>query len=148
MAASTGPKFEMTNKDTAPEIVLATPHSLDLELDELTTLAMTINQELAGQLRARAAGRPHRGTATRFIDVIQLILPSADFVKDAAYTLLIERVIAFMRERFKRPHEERRPRHIEEYDTEGRLLRTFVIRDAKAETEVWQSEPPDEMTSR
>jgi hypothetical protein len=75
------------------------------------------------------------GVANGWVQFIDVILPSADFVKNTVYTALLASVTAFMRKRFGRKHESTRPRSVRVWAPDGRLLGTLTLSSADADPE-------------
>lgn len=121
-------------------LVIETPNPLDLSIPELSELAAEItgliNAKRLSDVRVTVKGDDQFGAGNNWIDILQIILPSADFIKDTIYTAILSSATEFMRKRFKRKHEETRPRRIDVRAPDGRLLMTLTLATAEAQPEV------------
>jgi hypothetical protein len=132
---------------SAGQLVLGTRNPQDLSVDDLTELATQLTDFMAinGRpgVRVTVKGDELFGAGNHFIEILEIILPNAEFIKDTVYTaLLTGPVTAFMRKRFMRKHGRTRPRHVRILGPDGRLLGTLVFATTDAEPE-W-SEPDRE----
>lgn len=121
------------------EIFLETINPFDLTPDDLVAIGEAISN--ATGIVANPAYEDQHGAGVSWYEVLYVWLPSADFVKDAAWDRVLDVVLDKMRERFRRRGNERRPKSvvIREQGT-GRLVEGWVIAtiDSKA---VKESDP-------
>jgi hypothetical protein len=98
-------------------LVLETPNPLDLSVVELEELAAELEGVMAANglsgVPVRVRGNEPLGAGNQLIDYVFVFLPNAEFLKETAFNALIGTVIFFMRKRFKKKYESRRPRQIE-----------------------------------
>lgn len=53
---------------------------------------------------------PSAGSGNAWHDILQVVIPNADWLKDGAYSYLFKTVETYMRKRYSLPYEEDRPR--------------------------------------
>jgi hypothetical protein len=116
-------------------IVLESRNARDITQAELDDLAREIDSELVAcgrrDVSAAAVAHDATGGGHSWTDVLYVFLPSADFLKDAVWTTVLERVERFLRRRFDRPHEASRPRVLVVRESEGGEV--LEVRELKAE---------------
>ena len=126
-------------------LILETPNPLDLSVRDLEELAADLERVMAanglGGVPVKARGNEPLGAGNQLTDYLFIFLPNAEFIKETAFTAVIGAATVFMRKRFKRKHESRRPRQIDVYGSDGKLLRTFKLISEDAEPE--QSDPDE-----
>jgi hypothetical protein len=83
----------------------------------------------------KVRGNEPLGSGNQFTDFLVLILPNAEFIKETAFTAIIGSSIAFMRRRFKRKHESRRPREIQVHGPDEQLIVVIKLTSEDAEPE-------------
>ena len=112
----------MTNQ----RLILDTPNRHDLSLADLGALASDLEAVLAEHTRRDVdvvvSGEEPLGAGNNWIDQIFVVLPNAEFIKEAAFTGVVAAVTKFMRTRFKRPHEATRPRRISVQVPDGTVV--------------------------
>ena len=92
--------------DSGPpsSIILESDNSKNLSADELGGLVGELEGVLrdAGQEHLTVVGVAHepRGAGNNWVDVLAVFLPSAEFVKEQVFVLLLPHVVTFMRKRF------------------------------------------------
>lgn len=116
---------------TRPQIILESPNGRDLSQSELDGLATDFRRALRAANRADiavnvVAGEP-LGVGNAYVDVLHWFVPSADFLRDQVYDVLVACVVAFMRTRFLRKHGKTRPRVTIIYGPDGRPLKAVTI---------------------
>jgi hypothetical protein len=120
-------------------LVLETPNPLDLSVAELQELAADLKDVMAANglrgVPVSARGNEPLGAGNQLIDYLFIFLPSPEFLKETAFNAVMGAVIYFMRKRFKKKHESRRPRQIEVYGPDGELLKTFKLLSEDAQPE-------------
>lgn len=118
-------------------LVLESPNPLDLSTDDLADLAAQLT-DLSG-LPVTVQGDEPLGAGNDWVDVLNIILPNAEYIKDTIFTAVLTSAAAFMRKRFQRKHESTRPRRIDLWAPDGQLMGTVLLTTADADPE-W-SEP-------
>jgi hypothetical protein len=120
-------------------LVLETPNPLDLSVRELEELAADLESVMAANglsgVPVKARGNAPLGVGNELTDYLFMFLPNAEFLKETAFNAVIGTTIVFMRKRFKRKHESRRPRQVDVYGPDGKLLATFKLASEDAEPE-------------
>jgi hypothetical protein len=120
-------------------LILETPNPKDLSTADLAELATELTDLMAANGQAGTPvlfkGDEPLGAANSWVQFIDVILPSADFIKNTVYTALLASVTAFMRKRFRRKHESTRPRSVRVWAPDGRLLGTLTLSSADADPE-------------
>jgi hypothetical protein len=114
-----------------------------LTVEELRDLATSIVGRIGTQTSdytIRYAAAPQHGAATRWIDVLEVFLPSAEFLRDSLWTIILAETVRKMRSRFAKPHEGKRERRIVVYDSDGQPLRQYTLWSADGEPSVEDSE--------
>ena len=137
MAFESAPPSESVTSERT--LVLETPNPLDLSIAELQELAANLEHAIAanGQsgVSVRARGNEPLGAGNQLVDYLFIFLPDPEFLKEAAFNAVMASVIYFMRKRFKKKHESRRPREVQVYGPDGKLLKTFKLISEDAEPE-------------
>src|SRR5690348_15799663 len=109
---------------SANPLILETPNPLDLSLDDLRDLSAEIANTLvehgAGGIPVSVSGDEPLGAGNEFTEILNIILPNAEFIKETAFAAVIASATTFMRARFKRKHEGTRPRQINVHTPEGK----------------------------
>lgn len=127
-------------------LILETPNPLDLSVRDLEELAADLENVMAANglsgVPVRVRGNEPLGAGNQLTDYLFMFLPNAEFIKETAFTAVIGAATVFMRKRFKRKHESRRPRQIDVYGPDGKLLTTFKLTSENAESE--QSDPDED----
>lgn len=111
----------MTRKEDEegrPVIVLETINPLDMTPADLQELADALVDGLDG-LNVEVRYEQQYGSGVTWNEVLHLWLPSAEFMKDAAYTYLIQQVTTWLASRFKRRGNEKRPKILIVHDADG-----------------------------
>lgn len=133
-------------RDDVGSLVLETPNPLDLSITELEDLAADLEGVMAANglsgVPVRARGNEPLGAGNQLIDYVFVFLPNVEFLKETAFNAVVGAVIYFMRKRFKKQHESRRPRQIEVYGPDGELLKTYRLMSEDAEPE--ESDPDED----
>ncbi len=125
--------------DSGPpsSIILESDNSKNLSADELGGLVGELEGVLrdAGQEHLTVAGVAHepRGAGNNWVDVLAVFLPSAEFVKEQVFALLLPHVVTFMRKRFSRKHEATRPRIVILYGPDGQPLKEIELKTPDGE---------------
>lgn len=132
---------------SASALILETPNPLDLSIEDLEGLAAHMQSAMAAADEAnpfpvKVRGNEPLGAGNQLIDYLHLFLPNAEFIRQTAFTTVIATATVFMRGRFKRKHESRRPRQINIYGPDGELLRVIKLMSEDAAPE--SSEPDGE----
>jgi hypothetical protein len=128
-----------SNASFMPErrLVLHTPNPLDLSVPDLNDLAAQLSCALEDsgnrEVQVSVDSYEPRGAGNHFIDQLYVILPHAEFMKDTIFATVVASVTGFMRNRFKRKHEHKRPRKVYFFTPDGRLAGVFVLEDASSE---------------
>ena len=119
------------------DLVLETPNPLDLSIEDLTELAVQLEGVVASSgpsgVRVTVKGNEPLGAGNQLIDYLYVILPSIEFMKETAFVTVIASITTFMRRRFKRRHGGGRPRHIEIFGPDGRLVARVILEQEDAE---------------
>jgi hypothetical protein len=127
--------------DNPASLILESDNAKNLSADELRLLAGELADLLrnAGQehLTVNSVAHEPKGAGNNFADVLFVFLPTADFVKDQVWGLVLPRVVSFMRKRFSRKHEATRPRVVILYGPDGQPLREIELKSADSEP-VWR----------
>jgi hypothetical protein len=125
-------------------LILQTSNPLDLSIEDLAELAERLERDMTtsghGDVPVKVRGNEPLGAGNQFTDFLILILPNAEFIKETAFTAIIGSSIAFMRRRFKRKHESRRPREIQVYGPDEQLKVVIKLTSEDAEPEWFNSE--------
>ena len=121
------------------EILLETINPSDLTPSEIQELADKLSDAVA-DYRFAIAYEDQHGAGVSWHEVIHLWVENADIIKGGAFGFALEHVYQFMRERFKRPSGELRPKSITVNDVRnGKEILSIVIESIDsepAETEV------------
>ncbi|MFC5008712.1 hypothetical protein ACFPIJ_64220 [Dactylosporangium cerinum] len=127
-------------------VTLESLNPLDMTLEELADLSATMQKTLiqasCSDVEIEVRGENPHGAGHGWIDALEVVLPSAEFMKEAVWGGLLAAATAFMRSRFKRKHESKRPRQIRFYDSEGNHLGSINIDSAESDDQ-W-TDPPSE----
>jgi hypothetical protein len=122
---------------SAGRLVLHTPNPLDLSIEDLNDLAKHLSDGVANNghpdIQVSVDSYEPLGVGNHFVDQLYVILPHAEFMKDTIFATVVASVTGFMRNRFKRKHENKRPRKVYFFAPDGRLLGVFVLEDENAE---------------
>jgi hypothetical protein len=138
---SMGSDFETLEKrpSSTESLVLQTPNPLDLSIDDLEGLAAQVASVLAQSgwqdMQVTVDAYEPLGAGNNLADILYIILPSAEFMKDTIFATVVASVTAFMQSRFKRKHESKRPRIVHFFDPDGSFLGSFVINEENSEIE-------------
>jgi hypothetical protein len=111
----------------APALLLETNNPLDMEPAHLEELAARL-RPLLSNIDVALAYEDQAGAGVTLHEVLHVWLPSADFVKNAAWTLVFNEIVTFMRERFRRPHSSARPKSITINDPDGNAVLEITIK--------------------
>ncbi len=98
------------------QLVLETPNPLDMSLDELAGLAKQIQEFLAANglndVSVTVRGEEPEGAGNYLLDILNIILPSAEAMKEDVFKGMVALTVAYMRTRFKKKYEGMRTRQI------------------------------------
>jgi hypothetical protein len=130
--------------DSTHEILIESINPIELPPDELVPLALELEKLTPGTPVA-VGFEEEEGSGVTWVQVIHLFLPSADFVKDAAYAALCGRVMTFFKERRNRKHQGTRTHNLVVHDDEGNVIGTWSLRPNEDQAIIL---PPDEDTFR
>jgi hypothetical protein len=126
-----------TPTSSAGHLVLETLNPLDLSTDDLADLAAQLTDLMSAsgpsELPVTVRGDEPLGAGNDWIDVLNIILPNAEFIKETIYTAVLTSAVTFMRKRFRRKHESTRPRKINIWRPDGQLVGTLILTDEDAE---------------
>jgi hypothetical protein len=129
-------------------VSLESVNSKDLSLADLRLLAQElerdVNRSRPRTVRVIVRGEKPVGAGNTWVDVLLLFLPSAEFIREEAFRILVTRILTFMRSRFRRPHERSRPRLVCIYGPDGSILKKVQI-DSEDERERWDDAPADDL---
>jgi hypothetical protein len=113
-------------------LVLESRNYLDLSTDDLRELADDVSTSLAdsGVVGLRVTVKADEdlyGAGNIFVDALYVVLPNAEFIKETAFTAAVGLLTRFMRKRYLRKHEGKRPREVVFVDAaEHEILRIKV----------------------
>jgi hypothetical protein len=128
------------------QLVLETRNTLDLSVDELAQLAAQLQELMAANglsdVLVTVKGDEPFGAGNDWFDVLHIILPHAEVMKDDVFAGMVALVVAYMRTRFKRKHESTRPRQIKVRTSDGRKVLEVTIDSPDADPEF--STPSDD----
>ena len=110
-----------------PALLLETNNPLDMEPAHLEELAARL-RPLLSDIDVALAYEDQAGAGVTLHEVLHVWLPSADFVKEAVWTLVFNEIITFMKERFRRPHSGTRPKSITFNDPDGNAVLEITIK--------------------
>lgn len=99
------------------QFILETRNTLDMPVEDLAQLGSQIKEVMAANdldsiAVAVKGNEPFGGAANPWIDILHVILPNAEAIKEDVFNGVIALCVAYMRTRFKRKHESTRPRQI------------------------------------
>jgi hypothetical protein len=113
------------------QVILETHNTLDLSTDELAPLAAQFQELMAlnglGDVPVTVKGDDPLGAGNHWFDVLHIILPNTEVIKDDVFKGMIALAVAYMKTRFKRKDEETRPRQIKVRMFNGRKVLEVTI---------------------
>ena len=117
------------------QLIIEPQNSLEMSADELTSLVdslqLLLSEESAiSPIAVTIAYEEPLGQANNLWEILHVFLPSSNLVKDAIWTKIGDCIAAFMRSRFRKPHEAERPRVTHIYGPHGEILKTVILRSA------------------
>jgi hypothetical protein len=121
-------------------IVLEPGNAWEIPEVELRALA----EDVAGggdELEVDLSYEQSEGAGVTLVEVLHVFLPSADFIKDSAYTFLISALGRHMRRRRDKPHNSQREQVAIIYGPDGEPLREVRLKPGG-------SEPSDDPVSK
>jgi hypothetical protein len=118
---------ESQQASDVPALLLETNNPLDMEPAHLEELAARL-RPLLSDIDVALAYEDQAGAGVTLHEVLHVWLPSADFVKDAVWTLVFNEIITFMKERFRRPHSGTRAKSITFNDPNGNAVLEITIK--------------------
>jgi len=124
------------------QLIFEPQNSLEMSPDELAPLVdsiqLILNEESAtNPFTVAVSFEEPLGAANNLWEILHVFLPSSNLVKDAIWTKIGDRITAFMRSRFRKPHEAERPRVTHIYGPRGEILKTVILRSADDDPD-WQ----------
>jgi hypothetical protein len=113
-------------------LVLEPGNPWEVSEPELQALAVDI---AAGgdELEVDVAYERSEGAGVTLVEVLHVFLPSADFIKDSAYTFLLAALGRHMRRRRKEPHNSQREQVAIIYGPDGNPLREVRSKPGNAQ---------------
>ena len=81
------------------------------------------------------------GVANDFYEVLNVFLPNAEIIRTMVWSGIETGIIFFLKSRFKKPHEKRRPRKAFIYGPNGEILRSVTIESEDSDPK-WDEEGP------
>jgi hypothetical protein len=115
---------------TTPVVLLEPGNPYDITIEDLEPLKARLQE--CSELDVMIAYHPPRGAGITLDEVLHVWLPSAEFLRDEAYSLLLGGIIGYMRARFKNRRGEKRRKMIIIRDEHGRELKRIIIEEDQA----------------
>jgi len=118
-------------------VIIEPANALDSPADQLRDLLTDIESSAVNvgiqDLELVISNEPTEGVANDWFDTLHVYLPSIGAIKDTIWFVVIPNLVLYMRKRFRRPNEEKRPRRIAVYGLDGKLRKYIEIADETAD---------------
>lgn len=114
-------------------ILLEAGNPLDIRPEDLVPLRDHLRE--ATGFEVATAHFDQQGAGVTLDEVLHVWLPTAEFLRDQGYEIVIGMIIEGMRQRFSRRHSGKRRKRILVRDDEGRLLEEWIIESEDAPAE-------------
>ena len=139
VAVASDPTVHQSETASDRQLVLETRNTLDLSMDELLQLAAQLQEFIASNgisdLLVTVRGDEPLGAGNHWFDVLHIILPRAEVMKEDTFEGMIALAVAYMRSRFKRKHEGTRPRQVKVRTSNGQEVLEVTINSPDADPE-------------
>lgn len=113
-------------------VVLEPGNAWELPEEDLRQLAEDLLRG-ADDLEVDLAYEQSEGAGVTLVEVLHVFLPSADFVKDSAYTVLVSALGRHMHRRRQKPHNSQREQIAIIYGPDGTPLREVRLEPDRSE---------------